>query len=995
MRFCGNCGSPTAGLGPELSPRKTAREPERQAISGPERRQLTIVFCDLVGSTKLSGLLDPEDLNRVQMAYRDAAVQAIEGHGGIVPKFIGDGLLGLFGYPVAHEDDPRRAVRAAIATLVAMVGVNSQLEEYNLPAIDVRIGIHTGLVLVGGIGTAIHFETQAVVGQAPNIASRLQSLAEPNEIVISDTTHALVEGWFACVDKGPHTLAGVAIPMRVFGVRNELTSDERLTTRRSATPMIGRERELSDLITIWKHVKASRGHCVVIEGEPGIGKSRLVAEFIRQGGITSSAIISIVCSAEGGASAFHPMIQWFWRRRSLSSEADPAERTRLLTLKERGIKADDHDNILFDLLDTIGRGPTAEPAAVPARRRRQLIEALIRVVLVQAQREPVLMIVEDCHWADDSTLTLLRTLAEQIGDVPIMIVLTARSRVAAWASDVQRITLERITIEEARLLARHVVRGALPDSLLDRIVARTDGVPLFVEEVAWTALGTDRSLHSANLAGRGDIPMTLRDSLMAQLDRLGASKRIAQLAAVLGRSFRSEIFRAVHARQSGPDSGELDGAFRQLVDAGLFERESEGDAYQFRHVLIQETAYDTLLREQRQRYHLQVASILREQFADSADGRPEILAQHLAAADCIGDAVEQYSEAARRAAQLSANVEALHHYQSALELALRAPETRARNESELGLQIALAAQLIVANGNAAPGVETAIQRAQELCEALGNERLLFRTRRSLQTFHMVRGDIQEAHRISLQLLEQAATLNDGNLQIQALRPYGLCLLYLGRFSDARGTLRQVLDMYVPAQHAIHRFEYGSDPGVLAHAHLGWVEWFLGNVDAAMAESVKAIEGARMLNHPHSLCFAIAFHGCLQQFQDNSSSAGAAARQLAHVARTHEYAYWCAWSEILEGWALARAGDRASGEQLLQKGLLNYSKTGARLLRPYALSLLAEILPDERSDEAVGLLRTAIKEGSDGSILFWQRETLAQLHKMCLINRRSHAKSTRV
>ena len=967
MRFCGGCGK---ALG--SAPRKTTtRRRRRSASSQPERRQLTVMFCDLEGSTQLSGALDPEDLGRLLLAYREAAIGAIKRQGGTIGRFIGDGLLIFFGYPTAHEDDPDRAVRAGLGILAAMRELNARLAAEAMPALHLRIGIHTGLVVVGDLGAGMSLETNAVVGETPNIAARLQALAGPDQVVISGDTHLLTEGHFIFERQGSRALAGVARPVEVLTVIAEVPRRERMGPRRTHTPMVNRDRETAMLQEAWQAALDSHGNAVTIEGEPGIGKSRLIAEF-RANLRDPGQVITVVCNEDDQGSAFQPVIDWLVTEFHLPPDVPGEERWRVMqaAFSERGLQGE-RLAPLANLLGAVSAEPAGEHDATPRRRRRRLIDALVQLVLGMAAQRPVLLVAEDCHWADDSTLTFLRALVERIRGAHVLVVVTMRSGQPAPTPSARHILLDRLSLPSARRLAQMAAGASIPDALLDRIVDRTDGVPLFVEEVAFTALDRSASTETAS-----DIPMTLRDSLMAQLDRLEEAKPIAQLAAVLGRSFRIDEIAAVLDDVDGGHAG-LDETLRRLEQARFIEHDARTGLHRFRHALIHEAAYGSLLRENRQKYHLRIATALRERFGDSAEGRPEMLALHFAAAGRIDEAVSCYAAAAVKASRLSATVEALHHYETALDLLSQLPESRERTEQEIGLQIALAAQIVIARGNAAPGVEVAITRARDLCETFGSERLLIRVLRTLQTFHMVRGNLQPAHAVCLQIMEKAARLGDSDTLVQAHRPYGLCLLYLGRFAEARQVLRRTLELYDPERHANHRFEYGSDPAVLAHTHLGWAEWFLGDEPAALAASAEGIAKARALNHPHSLCFALGFHACLEQFRDDAAGALAAAEELGAIAEAMEFAYWSAWSGILRGWAIGRTGDPAGGEQLLRQGLAGYEATGARLLCPYALSLLAGLLPRDRRDEALQLLDGAIQQARAGSVLFALNRMLEQ------------------
>jgi class 3 adenylate cyclase/tetratricopeptide (TPR) repeat protein len=974
MRFCGRCGAPLAEAGPPDG--GTGRRTPRAEAA--ERRHICVLFCDLADSTRLGAALDPEDLRRILLAYREACARAVERCGGTVAQYVGDGLVAYFGFPRAHEDDAHRAVKAGLQALAEMRDVNAALSTEGLGPLRVRIGVHAGLAVVGDLGSGARKERTTAVGDTTNTAARLQQLAEPDQVVVSEAVLRLVEGHFRVADLGVQELRGLARPIRAHAVLGETPLRSRFEARPVTTPFVNREEVMRRLLDLWGQVRRGAGVVVALEGEPGIGKSRVVHEFRKRIGPAGRCAHVIGCGADDRASAFHPVVAWL---RTLIDAApeDATEVQRAMldaALEAAGVPAPEFGPPLATLLGVARPEEEAELAAVPRRRRRRVIEALLALLLAEAAPTPVLLIVEDGHWADDSTLTFLRALADRAAGAQLMVLLTARTGGAPpgwWPPE--RIVLERLSPSHARELARGVAAAdGLNAGLLEHIVERTDGVPLFVEEVTRTAVGHDPADGGA--VSLTEIPMTLRGSLMAQLDLLLEAKPVAQLAAVLGRSVRTDFLEAVAAELLGLSAEAVHGALQRLVEARFLIPDG-GSTFDFRHALIQESAYDSLLREQRRRYHLGVVAALRGPFSEAAAARPEELARHLAAAGENAQAVDAYEAAALRAGRQSAAMEAVAHYRRALELLRSLPEAPHWTAREADLQIALAAQLVAARGNADPGIAAALDRGQQLARSLGDRRLLLRSLRGLQTYHLVRGDIEAGHRISLQLLESAADERDPSALIQIWRPHGLCLLYLGRFAEARRELERVLAHYDPARHAAQRFEYGSDPGVLARCHLSWVEWFLGRPAAAAVHAEAAVAAARALDHPHSLAFALAFLACLGQFENRPSATRAAAEEMIRVAHSLDYPYWVAWGEILLGWALARSGeDRQAGEELLRKGLSDYAATGAGLLRPYALHLLADLIGDgPRRGEAVALLDEALNECRARSILFWQAEIL--------------------
>jgi class 3 adenylate cyclase/predicted ATPase len=980
MRFCGACGQNL--LAEQISPtRKSRRRTSPRTANGEaaERRQLTVMFCDLANSTRLSGKLDPEDLSRILVTYRDACVAVVERHQGIVTRFLGDGLLVFFGFPVAHEDDPQRAIRAALGIQQRMQQINIRLAASGDDPLAVRIGVHTGIVVVGDLGSENHVELQGVMGETPNIAARLQGLALQGQIVVSEETKTLANGFFRFEPRVPERVHGVERILSTYLVNEEVPLYERLNARRHQTPMVGHGKELSILLDAWRNAGERRGgeRLIILEGEAGIGKSRLVQEFRNSVAIQGISTVSLQCAADSSGTAFYPVIQWITSELDLDIDTEPKGSRRLAgeALAARGLHNAASISAIAVLLGLADEREKAEAEANPRRQRRRLIDGLARLISVQPERGPALLLLEDAHWADDSTLTLVRACVERPDAAPTLIIITARYEVLPSIHLCRRVFVERLSESEARSLVRSMAGEAIAPGLLTKIVERTDGVPLFIEEVTWTATTRDARNAGTKRDRSEDIPMTLGHSLAARLDQLAGTRPVAQIASVIGRIFRVDFLEAVLSDRPSTAKINLVAALERLQTARVIEAvpgNSKG-VFKFRHALIQEAAYGSLLRDRRRDSHRRIANLLSTRFGETPEARHETIARHCAAGGLILEAVERFSDAAREAARIAGNVEAIQHYQAALALLKQHQEFPDHDEREVALQIGLASQLVVSKGNAAPEVEQTLGRARYLADQLGDERLRFRTLRHLQTFHMVRGNIREAYGISSELRERALREGDPDILLQVHRPHGLCLLYLGRFEESREELHRTLELYDPDRHATHRFDYGSDPAVLARAHLGWVEWFLGHHEDAIRHSRESVMDARTLDHSYSLCFALAFQGCLAQFSGDYKAALAAAEEMGRLAEAHDYLYWSAWSDILAGWARVRAGQRPEGERLLREGLADYVATGAALLRPYVLYLLADCLPESKDDEALALLDRAIKEAKSQSVLYFHAE----------------------
>ncbi|HEY4253545.1 MAG TPA: hypothetical protein VGM87_20220, partial [Roseomonas sp.] len=567
-----------------------------------------------------------------------------------------------------------------------------------------------------------------------------------------------------------------------------------------------------------------------------------------------------------------------------------------------------------------------------------------------------LFIAEDIHWADDSTLAVLRQLADACGapDTAMLLLLSRRlvGRNLAGPTPLT-LRLQPLSDTEARELAIAAAPPGIAASLVGRIVERAGGVPIFLEEAA------------RDIDAGAELPLTLRAALTSRLDALSEAKLTAQLAAVLGRSFSLELIEALASAVAAPPPRR---ALRQLVEAGFLDPEGPAEApssYAFRHELIRETAYETLLRSRRATLHRAIARLL----AERSGSRPDLIAFHLAAGGRAAEAIVAYDRAATSAAAASAHVEAATHCRAALALLPKLPEDAARAAIEARLNVALATQITIARGNAAPEVGEAYTRAHQAALGVDDDQLGIRTLRGLQTFHLVRGAIAEGHAIGERIMAHMARETNPATLVQAHRPFGLGLLYLGRFREAETHLRRALALYDAARDAPQRFDYGSDPAVLARSHLAWALWFAGEKAAARQADAEALRMARTLEHAHSLCFALAFRCALAQFADRPEESLEAALELTAIATSQDFTYWLAWAAIFEGWARVRGGEPVQGEAVLRRGLDDYAATGAALMRPCGLALLAETLPENRIAEARALFAEAAALLEAGSIFF--------------------------
>ncbi|MBR0666059.1 AAA family ATPase [Roseomonas hellenica] len=946
MRFCGACGV------------LLRRAPDRPAMEAGERRPVTVLFADIVGSSALAAQLDPEDLRRVLLGFRTMASDIVTRHRGSLAQHQGDGLLARFGFPRAREDDAQRALRAA---LEISAGVTS-LHECVDVALQVRVAVHSGITVVATLGGGAAGEPGAMVGETTTIAARLQQAATPGEVWASEATRRLAGPRFSFSSRGEIVLRGLPRPVLAHRLDGEFAT----VGAAPVLSMVNRVRELRSLFAAWRDAEAGAGTTLLIEGEPGMGKSRLIAEFRARLGPAGEGAVCLGCGADDGGSAFRPLINWLATTVGLSGPVLSGRDALVAWLEGRGLAATEHVAPLAALLDCATPEELAELQQAGRRRRRRSVAALLAALRASASGPTQLFIAEDIHWADDSTLAVLRALGDACGapGASLLLLLSRRTegRNLAGAPPLT-LRLAPLTEAEARQLATAAAPPGTEASLVGRIVERAGGVPIFLEEAA-------REIEAG-----AELPLTLRAALTSRLDALSEAKQTAQLAAVLGRTFSLEMIEALALAVAAPPPRR---ALRRLVEAGLLEPEGPAEApsgYAFRHELIRETAYETLLRSRRATLHRAIAKLLGER----TEARMDLVAFHLAAGGQTRDAVIAYERAAADAAAASAHVEAAAHCRAALALLPKLADDTARSTAEARLNIALATQITVARGNAVPEVGKAYTRAHAAALRLGDDRLRIRTLRGLQTFHLVRGAIAEGHEIGERIMALMAEETDLAARVQAHRPFGLGLLYLGRFQEAEEHLRRTLDFYDPARDAPQRFDYGSDPAVLAWSHLAWVLWFMGKEAAAWEADAAALLAARELGHAHSLCFALAFRCALAQFADRPAESLAAALELQATATSQDFTYWSAWGAIFEGWARARGGELTEGEAVLRRGLEDYAATGAELMRPCGLGLLADILPDGRAEEARQLMAEADALLEAGSI-FFSRPVLAMIRQ---------------
>ena len=929
--------------------------PPNSPPSEAERRQLTVLFCDLVDSTALSTQLDPEDLHQVVRAYQETCAKVIARFEGHIAQYLGDGLLVYFGYPLAHEDDAQRAVRAGLGMVEALGQLNTRLERERGVHLAVRLGIHTGLVVVGEVGGGSRQEPLAL-GETPNVAARLQGLAVPNTLVISAATFQLLGGFFACQPLGTPLLKGLAQPLAVYRVLYESMARSRLEAVGSTglTPLVGREQEIGLLLERWVQVKDGIGQVVLLSGEAGIGKSRLVQVLKEHVAAEPQAWLTpCQCSPYYQHSALYPWIDLL-ERVALRFEREESPQQKLSKLEgflvQYGLPLAEVVPLFAALLSLPLTADYAPLPLSPEQQKQQTLQALLTILLRIAAQQPVLLVMEDLHWVDPSTLELLSLLVDQGPTARILTLFTFRPDFhPPWTgrAHLTQVTVHRLPRHQAVEVIRQVARGkALPPEVVEQIVAKTDGVPLFVEELTKMVLESDLfQEHEDRYELTGPlpplaIPVTLHDSLMARLDRLATVKSLAQLGATLGREFSYTLLQAV----SLWDEGTLQRGLHQLVEAEfLYQRGLPPQAtYLFKHALIQDAAYQSLLKSTRQQYHQRIAQVLEQQFPETAETQPELLAQHYTQAGLTEQAIAYWQQAGQHASDRSAYLEAVSHVTAGLELLKTLPETPEHTQQALTLHLALGAALLVTKGHAAPEVEHAYTQAHTLCQQVGETSQLVPILLGLWRFYVSRPQFHTARELGETLLRLAQRADDPALAVIAHTALGATWLCLGALPAARSHLEEGIVRYTPDHSRAPAFRMGQDPGVACRLYVAATLWLLGYPEQALARLHDALTLAHELSHPFSLACARCWATFVSQFRRDVSVVHEHAEAAVALSTEQGFPLWAAWGTSMRGWALAIQGQGEEGIAQVHQGIAAVRATGAALLVPYFCTVLADV-----------------------------------------------------
>lgn len=937
--YCGDCGQPL------LQPTSGGHAPAERDRGA--RRQLTVLFCDLVGSTSLSERLDPEEMRDVLRDYQAIAEEVISRFGGRIGHYMGDGLLVYFGYPRAYGDDARRAVQTGLALTAAVRALDERLSREQGISVAVRVGIHTGVAVIATMGRGDARLGIDVVGDTPNIAARLQTLAEPGQLLVSAATHRIVKQFFSSEELGPQQLRGLTQPIVVHRVLAEADAlgAEAAAGARGLGALVGRSDEIRLLADRWREARDGGAPRVLIRGEAGIGKSRLVQVLKDHASGSGHLRIDLQCSAYRQSSPLHPLIEYVERSLNFQLGDTPATRLKRLenALSTDGLPAAETVPFFAQLLSIPLDGSDGPLDMTADRVRQQTLRGIMEWFDRLRARSPILLIVEDLHWIDPSTLEVITMLIESERLGRVLLVGTYRAEFdPPWPEDesCHTIDLRRLAEDEVRQIVHRITGGRpLPPEVLSRILLRTDGIPLYIEEVVRNVIESglvrdrDGELILARPIEAMTIPTTLQDSLMARLDRLADAREVAQFGAVLGREFSYEVLRAVALI----DEERLMHSLDRLVDADILQVRGEPPKahYQFRHALIQEAAYGSLLRSTRQRFHEQIARSLERDFPALANAQPELLAHHLTEALVSPDALDAWLRAGERAVERSANFEAIAHLRRGLDQLDLVEHPDERAAAELNLQVTLGAALMAGRGYAAPEVEAAYVRARDLCMAT-NSRQLFSVLRGLFSVYVARADYARARELAEQMLAAAQAAGHPTMLLGAGIALGQVLFWVGEFQEARAILERVFPLYDFEKFGPRGARAGQDPGVTVQSYLGLTLGALGECDDARRLLDDAVTLGERCEHPFSLAFAHAHAALLRCLLIEPAAAERHARAAIELSEEHAFPMWRGVGAALLGVALAQRRDPLAVHHLAD-GLARLRSIGALLTFPVYLA----------------------------------------------------------
>jgi class 3 adenylate cyclase/predicted ATPase len=936
-----------------------------------ERRQVTVMFSDLVGSTALSARMDPRDLREVISAYQKCVAETVRRFDGFVAKYMGDGVLIYFGYPQAHEDDAERAVRTGLELIAAVTGLKMGA------SLQTRVAIATGLVVVGDLIGSGEAQERGIFGETPNLAARLQGVAEPNMVVIAEGTRRLLGNLFELQDLGARDLKGIARPARAWAALRPSSVESRFEALRAMglTALVGREEEIESLLLHWSRVKSGEGQVVLLEGDPGIGKSRLTDVLLERLAAEPHTRLRYFCSPQHTDSALFPIIGQMQRATGLAlDDARGARLDKLDALLAQTSTTSEDAALIAEMLSlpNDGRYPALDLA--PQDRRQRTLEALVWQLEALTRSNPVLMIFEDAHWADPTSLELFSRTVDRIRNLGVLLIVTFRPEFdPPWIGRpyVTALTINRLAKREVgAMIDRLVGNKLMPASIRQDIIERTDGIPLFIEEMTKAVLEADSQRAAERTVAAAPspalaVPASLHASLMARLDRLGPAKEVAQIGAAIGREFSHALLTAV-VRKPGL---ELASALDRLIAAGLLFGQGTPPhvSYLFKHALVQDAAYGMLLRGPRRAIHARIAETLKSKFGEISDTQPELLARHYTEAGLIEKALTLWGKAGQRSLERSALVEATDQLKRALAQIELLPSTPALRREQIKLQVALIAPLIHVSGHAAPETTAAkerarqlIEKAKELREPLEDPFLLFSVLFGFWASSFVAFDGKTLCELAAQFLAIAEREEVTAPVIVGHRMMSSSLLFTGEIAKSLPHFDRALELYDPVEHRGLAVRFGVDPRVAVMCFRSFALWSLGYPEAALADASQALLYAREIGQATALMFALDQTSITHILSGNYTIALAQLDEVVMLANEKSALFWKALGNALKGCAFVLSRKSSEAVHLISTAIAEWRSTGATISVPFLSVHLAKAFADlNQMDDALQCIDRAL------------------------------------
>ena len=940
-------------------------ESDRRAPPGPpsfpsqaERRQITVLFCDLVGSTELSSRLDPEDLRDVLQQFQAACGKAVAFHGGFIARYMGDGILVYFGYPVGHEDAPCRAVRAGLEIVRAVHALRSPTGS----ALGVRVAAATGLGVIGDqIGSGVAAEI-GVTGKVANLAARILAIAEPNAVLVAAETRRLARVPFEFEDLGLRQMKGIDSEVRVWKVLGERVDYTRYEAQSDGAGFVGRAEELGTLHTLWAEASLGYGRIAIVRGEAGIGKTALLRRFESELQGQPFTRILLQCSSHHIDSPLYPLIMHLRRAASIEPTDSPAAKMQKIESMMPKESAARGVPLLASLLSVPSGGKYPPLSISPATQKAQTLQLVVDYTSMLAAQQPVLLLVEDAHWIDHTSAELAALLAKSLRSTRVLVVIAARPEYwPAWGdtAHVSLLALPPLAEAHVRQLVQLAAQGnGLTPPLVDRIVERAEGIPLFAEELTKTVSESLRSGADVQTL-QERIPETLQDSLLARLDRLGPDKQLAQMAAVLGRKFTVSMLDAFDHKSTHGVTANLG----RLVASGLLVVRGEDvhREYTFSHALMQETAYESLLRSQRRQLHLRFAQTLVDHFQDMVETEPEILAHHWTCGDRAEAAVPCWLRAAQRSVARAANVEAIRHVGEGIALLPQLAASRERDALDFNLHLILGQAAYVVDGPAAASTGAAYTRAQAMLEIVGDGEQRYTVLYGIFSSYHFASRFELAREPAVRALELATRERDKGHLCQAHRMLGYIAFFTGDTVAARTHFQALAALYSPEEHGRLAARYGADCRVGARGFHCLVECLRGDLDGAIEMCLSNLAYAQSLGHPASTGWAYASAGYLYYYLRDPAAASAITADGIRYCSANNVGSWLAHCKAFNLWAESCLSPSPEWAPKFRKVIVE-AATGNALGLPLLRSVLSEVLlANGEAREALSEIDTALSE----------------------------------